>query len=189
MRASLPIATASSLLRPFTLGDARKVLAMSQERGMREWIPDQVYEDEREAARVLRYLIEQYDNPAAPVSAPLVLGICLRSSGELIGHAGLGPAQGVVEIGYAIEDAHQGKGLATEAARAMADWGLRTFALPAVDGIVASDNVGSCKVLEKAGFALVAETTRPLHGVTRLVRTYRRQAQVKRACFGPVERS
>jgi ribosomal-protein-alanine N-acetyltransferase len=173
---SLPIATTSLTLRGFTLGDASKMFAMSQERGMRAWIPDQVYEDEREAQRVLSYLIAQYDNPDAPEKAPLVLGVCLRSSGELIGHVGLSPAEDVVEIGYAIEDAHQGKRLATEAVRALTDWGTRTLALPGVTGIVASDNAASCKVLENAGFALLGETMRSLHGITRLVRTYRKHA-------------
>ncbi len=176
MTESVSIVTASLTLRGFTPADARKVLAMSQQARLREWLPDQVYADEPEASRVLLHLIDQYGNLDAPVKAPLVLGVGLRSSGELIGHVGLSPAGDTVEIGYAIEDAHQGRGLATEAVRAMTDWGIRTFALPGVDGIVASDNPGSCKVLEKAGFALRGEAMRSWHGVTRLVRTYRRPA-------------
>jgi len=151
------------------------VFTMSQQRGMREWIPDQVYEDEQEASAVLRHLIEQYEKTDAPMRAPFVLGVCLRSSGELIGHVGLSPMKDVVEIGYAIDDVHQGRGFATEAVRAMAEWGFRVLALPGMEGIVASDNAASCKVLERAGFLLRGEATRSLHGVTRLVRTYRRQ--------------
>lgn len=172
---SLPITTASLTLRCFTLADAPKVFAMSQERGMRQWIPDQVYDDERQASDVLRYLIEQYQSPEVPVRAPLVLGICVRKSGELIGHVGLSPVPEAVEIGYAIDDAHQRNGFATEAVRAMADWAVRTLTLPAVHGIVAADNTASCKVLQKAGFTLIREATRPLHNQTRLVRTYRKQ--------------
>jgi RimJ/RimL family protein N-acetyltransferase len=78
-----------------------------------------------------------------------------------------------VEIGYAIAEAHQGRGLATEAVRAMAEWGTKGRGLPRVLAIVARDNVASCRVLEKAGFDLLEEVTRPLHGVTRRVRTYR----------------
>lgn len=167
------IATTSLTLRPFTPADTSQVFAMSQQAGLRAWIPDQVYADEDEAARVLRHLIDQYGNPEAPVKAPLVLGVCLRSTGALIGHVGLSPAGEAVEIGYAIDDAHQGRGLATEAVRAMADWGIRTFALPGIDAFVASDNAGSCKVLEKAGFALRGEAMQSMHGVVRLVRTYR----------------
>lgn len=167
------ITTASLILRRFAPADVAGVFAMSQEPGMRAWLPDQVYADEREAADVLRHLIAQYDNPGAPRSAPLVLGVCLRATGELVGHAGLSPAGDDVELGYAIADAHRGKGLATEAAAAMTRWGIETFALPHVVAIVASDNAASCRVLEKAGFALRAEVSRPLHGVTRPVRTYR----------------
>lgn len=173
-----PLTTGSLTLRRFTLADVPKVFAMGMEHGMREWIPDQVYEHEREADQVVRYLIEQYANPNAPAQAPLVLGVCLRSNGELIGHVGLSPCEQAVEIGYAIEDAHQGKGFATEAVRAMAEWGIQAFSLPGVNAIVASDNVASCKVLEKAGFTLAGETMRALHGTVRLVRTYRKTRPV-----------
>ncbi len=172
----LPVATESLTLRAFTLADAPKVLAMSRERGMREWIPDQVYADEAEAAGVLRYLIGEYSKSDAPARAPFVLGVCVGDSDELVGHVGLSPYEGVVEIGYAIEDAHQGRGLATGAARALSDWGIRVFDLPFVDGVVASDNVASCRVLERAGFDLVGEDRRSMHGLVRPVKTYRKWA-------------
>jgi ribosomal-protein-alanine N-acetyltransferase len=144
---------------------------MSQQPGLRTWIPDQVYADEPHAREVLAYLIAQYDKP---LPAPQVLGVCLRDGGELVGHVGLSAIPGGIEIGYAIDDAHQGKGLATAAVAAMTDWGFQTLALSAIDGIVARDNAASCRVLEKAGFVLVAESARPMHGVTQLVRTYRK---------------
>lgn len=159
-------------LRPFTPEDARVLLALSHEQGLRTWIPDQVYEDEAQAAEVVAYLIAQCANPAAPGGAPFVLGVCLPD-GELVGHVGLSPLHGSVEIGYAIADGHQGRGLATSAVRAMLDLARERFALPEVLGIVASDNAASCRVLEKAGFVLAEESERSLHGVTRMVRTYR----------------
>ncbi len=159
----------SVTLRLFTPEDARAVFVLSQQPGMREWLPDQVYADEAGALATMDALIASYA-VADPRRAPLVLAVC-RS--ELVGHVGLSAARGAVEIGYAIDDAHRGKGLATDAVRAMADWGLRTFALPHIDGIVAADNVASCRVLERAGFDLVQETARPLHGKLRLVRGYR----------------
>jgi RimJ/RimL family protein N-acetyltransferase len=51
----------------------------------------------------------------------------------------------------------QGQGLATEAVRAMTTWGLHRLSLPEVLGIVAADNVSSCRVLEKAGFVRCGE--------------------------------
>jgi [ribosomal protein S5]-alanine N-acetyltransferase len=163
----------SVTLRLFTPEDAHAVFVLSQQPGMREWLPDQVYADEAGALATLDALIAGCA-VADPRRAPLVLAVC---TSELVGHVGLSAARGAVEIGYAIDDSHRGKGLATDAVRAMADWGLRTFALPYIDGIVAADNVASCRVLERAGFDLVQETARPLHGKLRLVREYRFQRQ------------
>jgi ribosomal-protein-alanine N-acetyltransferase len=147
------------------------MFVMSQQPGLRTWIPDQVYADEQHAGDVLAYLIAQYDKP---LPAPQVLGVYLPDSGELVGHVGLSAIPSGIEVGYAIDDAHQGKGLATAAVMAMADWGFQTLALSEIYGIVVRDNAASCRVLEKAGFVLVDEATRPMHGVTRLVRTYRK---------------
>src|SRR5688500_13923593 len=51
------IATARLLLRPFSLTDVPKVFAMGDEAGMRRWIPDQVYRDERHAEHVVTALM------------------------------------------------------------------------------------------------------------------------------------
>jgi RimJ/RimL family protein N-acetyltransferase len=158
--------TSRLVLRPFVLADTPKIFAMSQEAGMRLWIPDQVYRDEEHADLVLRALIAFTDEPPDPRTRPYVLGI--EHAGELVGHVGLSPARGSVEVGYAIEDACQGKGLATEAVSAMTRWGLTNLALPEVLGIVGVENVVSCRVLEKSGFAKRSdEGTRLVYAATR----------------------
>lgn len=140
-------------LRPFALADVGKLFAMSVEAGMRRWIPDQVYRDEQHAEQVVRTLTAWTDQPPDPRARPYVLGIEHAASGDLIGHVGLSAMRDSVEIGYAIEDRYQGQGLATEAVAAMATWGL-SLGLPEVLGIVATDNVSSRRVLEKAGFVV-----------------------------------
>lgn len=140
------------LLRPFSLADAPRLFAMSIEHGMRRWIPDQVYRDEAHASEVAAALRAFTAQPPDPRVRPYVLGVELRETGELVGHVGLSPAHGSVEIGYAIEDRMQGRGLATEAVAAMAQWGLTELGLPEVLGVVGADNAASCRVLEKAGF-------------------------------------
>ena len=142
------IRTARLILRPFALVDVPKVFAMGDEAGMRRWIPDQVYRDAAHAEQVVRALMAHTANAPDPSVHPYVLGIEETATGELIGHVGVSPARGSVEIGYAIEDRRQGHGFATEAVAAMAKWA----SLPELLGIVAVDNVGSCRVLEKAGF-------------------------------------
>jgi [ribosomal protein S5]-alanine N-acetyltransferase len=170
-----PLTTPSLTLRIFAPEDAPKVFAMSREPGMRTWLPDQVYENEQSAIDVLRYLITQCRDPGTPARGPYVLGICLTKSSELIGHVGLSPLRGQVEVGCAIEQRFQGRGFATEAIKAMSEWGMQRFGLAHVLGIVATENIASSRVLERAGFALIDESTRSLHGQTRLVRTYRKE--------------
>jgi RimJ/RimL family protein N-acetyltransferase len=147
------IATRRLVLRAFTAADVPKLFAMSQEAGMRRWIPDQVYRDEAQAAEVESRLAAFTTQRPDPRVQPFVLGIEL--DGVLVGHVGLSAARGSVEVGYAVEDAQQGRGIASEAVRAIVEWALDELALPEVLGIVAEGNVASCRVLEKAGFVTV----------------------------------
>lgn len=161
------LTTSRLSLRPFVPGDVGKLFAMSIEASMRRWIPDQVYRDEQHAEQVLRALVSHTTIGPDPRVRPYVLGIEHLETGALIGHVGLSPARGSVEIGYAIEEQLQGKGFATEAVSAASAWGLRELGLPEVLGFVAPDNVASCRVLEKAGFvqrperAIVGDSAAP----------------------------
>jgi len=166
------IETKNLILRPFTLDDTGKVYLMSLEDGMKKWIPDQVYADENESREVLEFLISCYNKPD-PKTKPFVLGIELKGTGELIGHAGLSSLNnGEVEIGYAIEEKHQGKGYATEAIKAMCKYALEKFDLDRIIGIVASENKGSVKALEKAEFSFIEEKERNAFGRLALCKTY-----------------
>ncbi len=169
----MPFETPHLLIRHFTLDDTAVIYRLSQEEGIRRFIPDQVYKNEAEAAGVLRFLIAQYADPEAARSGTYVQAVELEHSGELIGHVGLSPADGETEIGYAIAEAHQGKGYATELVRATVRWALEDQGLPCVLGIVDIDNLGSIRVLEKAGFALIEERERKTHGRIALVRSYK----------------
>ena len=169
----MPFETPHLLIRHFTLDDTAVIYRLSQEEGLKRFIPDQVYKDEAEAAGVLSFLIAQYADPEAARSGTYAQAVELKESGELIGHVGLSPAGGEMEIGYAIAEAHQGKGYATELVRETVRWALEDEGLPCVLGIVDSDNLGSIRVLEKAGFALMEERERKLHGIMALVRSYK----------------
>jgi RimJ/RimL family protein N-acetyltransferase len=83
-----------------------------------------------------------------------------RSTGDFVGAFSLRPANSVgldggTELGYRLLRAHWGHGYATEGARALVD---SAFADLGVDRVVATTmtvNVGSRRVLEKAGLRLV----------------------------------
>ncbi len=171
-----PIHTSTLILREFTNEDVPKVYGMSLESGIRDWIPDQVYRNEDHAMEILEYLMAQYRSLHSPASEPCVLAVCLRDSGRLIGHVGLSPLRGCAEIGYAIEESEQRRGYATQAVSAITRWGHQTFMLPTIFGIVAGANTGSCRVLEKSGFALIKEQSGSLHGWQGVIRTYESSA-------------
>jgi len=146
------IETDALVLRPFGLQDAAAVCALSNEPSSKKWLPSQVHADEDEARGVLRFLIKQYAEPADPRRGPLVLAVDHRDDGALIGHVGLSPFEGDVEIGFAVAEAYQRQGLAVEAVIATCGWALGRFRLPRILAITAQSNRGSRKVLTRAGF-------------------------------------
>jgi len=78
----------------------------------------------------------------------------LGDPGTLVGWGGFkgAPRDGVIELGYAIAPAWQGRGIATAAVHELVHEG---FAAPAVEAIVAhtrAERGASARVLEKCGF-------------------------------------
>ncbi len=161
------------IVRPLTQDDVPAIFQLSKEKSLGEWIPDQVYKSEDEAANVVNFLISQYGNSPNPRKRPFVLGIALRKTGEVIGHVGLSPlTNGDVEIGYAIGEGYQKRGYASEAVAVVCRWATSKLGLPEIHGIVATENIGSGRVLEKAGFMLEAEKNHHYIGKIRPCRMY-----------------
>jgi len=82
------------------------------------------------------------------------LAVTLTGTGELIGNCGirLKSADAIVgDIGYELAPAHWGHGYATEAARAIVDYGFTTLKLHRIWASCVADNVGSVRVLTKVG--------------------------------------
>jgi RimJ/RimL family protein N-acetyltransferase len=79
--------------------------------------------------------------------------LTLRDSGDAIGVMGLhaNPDHSRAEIGYWIGVPYWNRGYATEAARAVIDFGLRDLGLNRVFAEVFARNAASGRVLEKAG--------------------------------------
>lgn len=82
------------------------------------------------------------------VPVPLVCGS--------VGFKGRPDAKGAVEIGYSVLPAHQGLGLATEMVEALLRWAWAQGGVRWVEAETTRDNRASIRVLEHAGFMLVA---------------------------------
>lgn len=77
--------------------------------------------------------------------------IFLRDTAELIGGIGL-HGDDEAELGYWLARAHWGKGIATEAGRAVVDLTDASLRLPRLNASHAIDNPASGRVLAKIGF-------------------------------------
>jgi len=88
-----------------------------------------------------------------------------RASGDLLGHAVLQRLDKgeLIEVGYALGERWWGAGIATEASRAVVDFGFATTDLDMIVGIARPENAGSRRVLEKSG--LTYQGTRQYYGL------------------------
>jgi [ribosomal protein S5]-alanine N-acetyltransferase len=76
----------------------------------------------------------------------------------LVGAGGFfGPPDrdGMVEIGYSIVPAYEGRGLATELVRALVHHAFSDARVKRIIAHTTEENIGSVKVLERTGFAIV----------------------------------
>ena len=93
---------------------------------------------------------------------PSQFGVVVRADERLIGYCGFFPqvVDGIeeLEIGYRIHPDHWGQGLATEAARAVRDYGFDDLKLPRLISLIHPENVASRRVAEKNGMTLEKET-------------------------------
>jgi RimJ/RimL family protein N-acetyltransferase len=81
-----------------------------------------------------------------------------RAGGEFLGRTGLKrwPQFEETEVGWALRPEARGRGLATEAARAVLEWSER-FGLPYVTAMIRPDNTPSIAVAERLGLSPLRE--------------------------------
>jgi ribosomal-protein-alanine N-acetyltransferase len=108
-------------------------------------------------AEDLRDFLPVYGKIVDELAARQGWGIWLMlnpAEGTLVGDIGFkGPPDTLrtAEIGYSVLPAFQGRGYATEAARALVGWGLSQSGVERVVANCRADNAASIRVLEKSG--------------------------------------
>jgi GrpB-like predicted nucleotidyltransferase (UPF0157 family) len=93
-----------------------------------------------------------------------------KDTGEFVGQAGLfhvgfNETQSEIEVGYRLHKKFWGRGYATELARALIHWGFENLPNDKFVAFVLSENIGSRRVLEKAGMMEMAATEYQGHSV------------------------
>jgi ribosomal-protein-alanine N-acetyltransferase len=138
------------LLRRFTPEDAAdNYLIYTDPENMRFMgrQPDSV---EFERYHIRRHIANYYDTHDFGLWAAV-----LKEDGRLIGRCGLllQPVEEAqeVEVSYLIDRHYWGRGLATEAARAVVRLGFERYAFPRIVALINPENVGSVRVAEKVG--------------------------------------
>jgi RimJ/RimL family protein N-acetyltransferase len=168
------VRTERLVLRPHRLDDVDAVHRASQDPESQRWITAMPVPYTREDAR--RFIEdvamrERFDGLGLPAVVE-VDGAFAGTAGIRMRPGRLGP-----EIGYSIAPWARGRGYATEAARALADWGLAHGA-PRVHMFVDVRNAASLAVARKAGFTQ--------EGVVRACLEQRDGTRADAALFGRV---
>ena len=156
------IHTQRLILRPFALKDVGDVLAYASDPEWSRFLPvpyPYTLKDAEEfvAKNVLRNRDEGHGF-AVELGGVVIGGIDLRLEASIA----------VGSLHYSISRTHWNKGLMTEAARAVMNWGFEEFDLAKIYSWADVENVGSWRVMEKIG--MTREGTLRSQGVNRGVR-------------------
>jgi len=141
------------ILREFVAADWPAVLAYQRDpRYLRyyEWA-DRTPGD---AQRFVQMFIEQQ---AEQPRRKFQLAVVLKANGQLIGNCGIRQASAgahEADIGYELSPAHWGHGYATEAARAIVQFGFAELKVHRIWAWCIADNMASARVLERLGLKL-----------------------------------
>jgi RimJ/RimL family protein N-acetyltransferase len=137
-------------VRPWRGADADALVKYANNRNiwinLRDRFP---YPYTKRAAREFLMTVSDRD----PVTA-----FAIVTGGEAVGGIGYVPQTDVervsAEIGYWLAEPFWGRGIMTEAVRAVTQFAIRQHRLTRVFALPFASNVASCRVLEKAGYVL-----------------------------------
>lgn len=144
--------TSRLLLRPYTAADVDALYRLWTDAAVRKYLwDDEVISRERAAATVAASVADAASRGFGQ------WGVCWPATGEVIGFCGFRPSaeDGVPELLYGLVPSFWGKGLATEAARAVLEFGFDVLDLARVIATTEAPNAASWHVLERLGMRLV----------------------------------
>ena len=125
----------------------------SQDEDNKKFVPDEVFESEEEARKVIKSIIKSYDSK----EGPFIYAVIRKSDNANIGYIQLVQIEEGWEIGYHIAKAYTGNGYATEAVNLYVEHLKKNTDIKEIYGVALADNFASRRVLEKCGFKLYFE--------------------------------
>jgi RimJ/RimL family protein N-acetyltransferase len=151
MKPDWPLETERLVLRPFEERDHEALYAMHSDVEVVRYLYNEPRDRDQARELLARKIVgSEWREEGDWLSAAVVL----RESGEVVGDVGLHWASNehrTAEIGFIFAPGQQGRGYATEAARAVLRLAFEGFGLHRVIGRAEARNVASTRVLEKLG--------------------------------------
>ncbi len=147
------IETERLALREFAEDDWRAVLGYQREPAYLRFYPWEDRSEEDARSFVGAFIAWRRERPRRRFQ----LAVTLKEGGQLIGSCGIRRKPGndwEADIGFELAPAHWGRGLATEAALALVEFGFGELGLHRISSWCVADNTASARVLEKAGMTL-----------------------------------
>lgn len=143
-------------LRHLVMDDLEALYALYRDPQVRQYFPEGTL-TLQETREELEWFL--HGHPRQPELG--LWATVLKAPGKFVGRCGLLPwtidGQSEVEVAYLIDKAYWGRGLGTEAARAVRDYGFEQLGLARLICLIDQDNLASIRVAEKIGMAFEKE--------------------------------
>lgn len=160
---NLLIETERLIIRPYQLEDTNDLFNIISEPNFYDYIPE-TPPSLKEVGEIIQWSMDCNNKNTLEKIYKLNLGIILKESNCFIGFCGLGPYDldsTKIEIYYGLHKDFRGRGLTTEAAKALLDYGFSTLRLDEIVTTVFPQNTPSVRILEKIGMTKQYSITTP----------------------------
>ena len=148
---ALNLITPHLRLRLWEASDAERLFSILQEPGIMQYFPKTTPPPQTWVEKYIAHQADHWQEHGYGHWA-----VVDKADGQVVGWTGLEylPELNQTEIAYLLSGEVQGRGYATEAARAALVFGFKTCRLAEIIGLVHPQNAASIRVLEKCGLRL-----------------------------------
>jgi len=142
------IETSRLRLRQFTLNDLDELYRIYRDPDLSQYIANEKPLSLEQTKAALTCIIENWQKHNFGVWA-----VIYKKYQKLIGHCGLKFLENTseIQVGYLLLKAYWGRGLGTEAASSVLNYGFEVVNLPKIVAVTKPDNIASRRVMEKIG--------------------------------------
>ena len=148
------INTENLIIKPYCIDDIDDLYKIYSDEKVMQYIPEGVM-SYKWVKDLIIWMVEYcYEKNTPENIIKFGVSIMDKKSNRVIGWCGLGSVDcnpDDVEIFYGLSSEYWGRGLATEAANAMLNYGFNTIGIKRIVALVKPDNIASKKVIDKIG--------------------------------------